>query len=214
MNKTILNEIVKMRGLMSAKSGQLISEQSYEELIGKQILDATKGFGTNEPKLLTAVKSFKDDKAFWNTNSWLKANGGRDFFRIVGSEMESDNLSDIQAISDVLKNLGIQTSFEKTSNGGYKPYSFRHTGGSGSGGAAKTKDKAVTAKAAPKKTNTQVTQKFQQTVKELNPNSSGNMDVETLQQILNSLEGGNTNQNQTSSTPDIAQLQTALNQLG
>ena len=72
----------------------------------------------------------------------------------------------------------------------------------------------MTAKAAPKKTNTQVTQKFQQTVKELNPNSSGNMDVETLQQILNSLEGGNTNQNQTSSTPDIAQLQTALNQLG
>ena len=222
MNKTILNEIVKMRGLMSAKSGQLISEQSYENLLGQQILKATQSAGTSEKELLTALQSFKDSSAFWNTNSWLKANGNKmDFFQIVNDEMEPDNTEEVKAISDALKKLGIVTSYETTPDGRYKQKSFKHTGNETVGQAvaqgakqAVQQQKQTAAKTAATPQNQNVAPRFQKSVKELLPNSSGKMDAQSFQQILDALEGQTTTPEPTGTSPDLAQLQSMLNQLG
>lgn len=132
MSNILDEEIHIIKKLFHTKGGFLLSEQySNEQLIGQKIVDATTGqMGTDENALVNAVLSIKDKAAFFNINSWMKSNSRykQDFFQQVGGDLESDDLDTVQKIVDHLNKINVNTSFEKTQSGGYKPYSLKYTG--------------------------------------------------------------------------------------
>jgi hypothetical protein len=194
-------------GVANALAAQA-KPKSEEQKIADGILRATQGAGTNEKNLLFSINKFKDQAQFWNVNSFLKGKTGEDFAGIINGELGRDDGSDVQTIIDKLKTIGLTAIATIDEYNQFVENTFKITG------AAKA--------AAPKKGGTvrqggqstaNLQQRFQKSQSNLGiKGGTGKMDLETLQTILKTLEGGSVVP-AAGGTPDMAKLTASLNTL-
>jgi hypothetical protein len=264
--ENIFEELNKMKNLIHAKAGTVISEQATN--VGSDVgtvmreLDA---FNTNEQKIVDIVKKYNDKASFKNFLDQYKSISGQDFgldiHRAINTSQGDTN--EVKAITDHLAKLGI--TFKLAVKNGKSQYEISGldtpaapAAGTRTPEAMKNitnafcsvKNGIITAGALKDrpwslyKTTYTVTDVEEQEAKKTCPtvqvgstqrqNSSSvntrfadsvkslgiqgdKMDLQTLQSILKTLEGGQSTAAATETiatgTPDIAQLTAALNQL-
>jgi hypothetical protein len=270
--ENIFEELGRMKSLIHAKAGTVISEQATN--VGSDVgtvmreLDA---FNTNEQKIVDIVKKYNDKASFKNFLDQYKSISGQDFgldiHRAINTSQGDTN--EVKAITDHLAKLGItfklavkngksqyeisglDTPATAPAAGTRTPEAMKNItstfcgvrGGKITAGAFKdqpwTKYKETykvtdaeeqeAKKSCPtvqvgsgsgqRSGQSSVNNRFASSVKSLGIQGD-KMDLQTLQSILNTLEGGQstaaatgTPAAATTGTPDIAQLTAALNQL-
>jgi hypothetical protein len=274
--ENIFEELNKMRNLMNAKSGTVISEQ-VENLIVKTLYNSVAGPGTNPEKFRDAIFALKNAQEFSSINSELQKfrNSRLDIAGWINDDFDNTNLDDVKKISDHLKSIGINNSYEEyPGRGGFKQGTFKilttppaaqvantdeawkttyscvttqpgakavktnNAGlaylvgqiyyyangrkkladGSMASYSCATEFKSGTANSGSgsRQSSSSVNTRFADSAKSLGI-QSGKMDLQTLQSILKTLEGGQStpaaSTTSTQGTPDLAQLTAALNQL-
>jgi hypothetical protein len=125
--ENIFEELNKMRNLMNAKSGTVISEQ-VENLIVKTLYNSVAGPGTNPEKFRDAIFALKNAQEFSSINSELQKfrNSRLDIAGWINDDFDNTNLDDIKKISDHLKSIGINNSYEEyPGRGGFKQGTFK-----------------------------------------------------------------------------------------
>ena len=277
MNKeNIFEELNKMRNLMNAKSGTVISEQ-VENLIVKTLYNSVAGPGTDTEKFRDAIFALKNAQEFSSINSELQKfrNSRLDIAGWINDDFDNTNLDDVKKISDHLKSIGINNSYEEyPGRGGFKQGTFKilttppaaqvantdeawkttyscvttqpgakavktnNAGlaylvgqiyyyangrkkladGSMASYSCATEFKSGTANSGSgsRQSSSSVNTRFADSAKSLGIQGD-KMDLQTLQSILKTLEGGQSTPavatSSTQGTPDLAQLTAALNQL-
>jgi hypothetical protein len=269
--ENIFEELNKMRNLMNAKSGTVISEQ-VENPIAKTLYYSVAGPGTNPGKFRDAIFQLKNAQEFSSINSELQKfrNSRLDIAGWINDDFDNTNLDDVKKISDHLKSIGVNNSYEiYPGRGGFKQGTFKilttppaqaggrtpeainninanfcsvkdgkiNTGGSWKGQPwtsyrdtykVTAEEEAAAQKTCPNvrvgspsgsgsgSRQSSVNNRFASSAQSLGI-QGGKMDLQTLQSILKTLEGGQStpaaSTTSTQGTPDLAQLTAALNQL-
>jgi hypothetical protein len=274
--ENIFEELNKMRNLMNAKSGTVISEQ-VENLIVKTLYNSVAGPGTDTEKFRDAIFALKNAQEFSSINSELQKfrNSRLDIAGWINDDFDNTNLDDVKKISDHLKSIGINNSYEEyPGRGGFKQGTFKilttppaaqvantdeawkttyscvttqpgakavktnNAGlaylvgqiyyyangrkkladGSMASYSCATEFKSGTANSGSgsRQSSSSVNTRFADSAKSLGIQGD-KMDLQTLQSILKTLEGGQSTPavatSSTQGTPDLAQLTAALNQL-
>lgn len=262
MNKeNIFEELNKMKNLMFAKAGTVISEQAdigYDIATIQAELD---NFNSDEKKIVDILKKYKDKASFKNFVSQYKAKSGKDFgtdiyraiqpyndktewndlkshLSTIGVTLDQNVIGDPRKGSSSATFAGLDAPAAPPVAGTRTPEAMKtitstfcgvRNGKIASGyfagqpWASYKKQYSVTdaEETEAKKTcpnvsvgggsGQNVSSRFTKSAESLGI-QGGKMDLQTLQTILKSLEGGQV-ATTTQGTPDLAQLTAALNQL-
>lgn len=215
MNKeNIFEELNKMKNLMVAKSGKVISEQT-DNVSGDvgTIIRELNNFDSDEQKIVNILKKYKDKASFKNFVDQYKTISGKDFGTDVRRALTpGQDRVEIEDLKKHLTSIGVTMGDAPYDRSKFPSYTFS---GLDTISAEPEKPKAET---KPQSGNLaqSVNNRFTKSAESLGI-QGGKMDLQTLQSILKTLEGEqSTPAVATSSTqgvPDLAQLTAALNQL-
>jgi hypothetical protein len=124
--ENIFEELNKMRNLIHTKAGTVISEQ--ENPIVKDLYNSVAGPGTNPEKFRNSIIQIKNAQEFSSINSELQKfrNSRLDIAGWINDDFDNTNLDDVKKISDHLKSIGINNSYEVyPGTGGFKQNTFK-----------------------------------------------------------------------------------------
>jgi hypothetical protein len=212
--ENIFEELNKMKNLMVAKSGKVISEQTDNVSgdVGTIIQELNK-FNSDEQKIVNILKKYKDKASFKNFVDQYKTISGKDFGADVRRALQpGQDRVEIEDLKKHLTSIGVTMGDAPYDRSKFPSYTFS---GLDTISAEPEKPKAET---KPQSGNLaqSVNNRFTKSAESLGI-QGGKMDLQTLQSILKTLEGEqSTPAVATSSTqgvPDLAQLTAALNQL-
>jgi hypothetical protein len=212
--ENIFEELNKMKNLMVAKSGKVISEQT-DNVSGDvgTIIRELNNFDSDEQKIVNILKKYKDKASFKNFVDQYKTISGKDFGTDVRRALTpGQDRVEIEDLKKHLTSIGVTMGDAPYDRSKFPSYTFS---GLDTISAEPEKPKAET---KPQSGNLaqSVNNRFTKSAESLGI-QGGKMDLQTLQSILKTLEGEqSTPAVATSSTqgvPDLAQLTAALNQL-
>jgi hypothetical protein len=269
--ENIFEELNKMRNLMVAKAGTVISEQANPSADVGTVMRELDNFNTNEQAVVNIIKKYKTMAELQNFFNQFKTISGKDFGNAIGLAFKTpDDNKEIADLRNHLKTVGAgleatrqgwtitgltaqvsaadaakveemwkdpkvscvvnQPSAKKetVSNGSIAyligPVRYYANGrkqladGSMTSYSCATEFKSGTANSGSgsRQGSSSVNTRFVDSAKSLGIQGD-KMDLQTLQSILKTLEGGQSTPavaaTATQGTPDLAQLTAALNQL-
>jgi hypothetical protein len=147
----IFEELNTIKNMFHYQPGKVISEQdnatnrkylseqtlSVDEQIAKEIIGSTLyQLGTDPDRLIKAIQGITGDTQFWKVNELVKNNPRNSSkldiagvinyeFEYYGEEDGESNKLDLDKIYTKLKSLGIQSTIQKGSSGGYLPGTYK-----------------------------------------------------------------------------------------
>jgi hypothetical protein len=101
---------------------------STEEKIAELFYDdGASGPGTNPDKMFEAIKQINNKDLFWKVNNLVRIKSGMDIAGVINDEYGIRNAQDVKNITDHLKSIGVNATYELSSSNSMKPNSFKIT---------------------------------------------------------------------------------------
>jgi hypothetical protein len=144
MKQTIYEEIQRMTLLSKYDNSKTLSEQGSadinmdrlnkqqlsqatptDEFVKKFYNDGASGAGTNEKEMRDGIATIKSAAQFWEKDKLVKTASGMDIAGVINDEFGSNNTWSLQVIVNHLKTIGINSTFNKDSEGNYVEGSFK-----------------------------------------------------------------------------------------
>lgn len=126
MKNILEEEISYMKKLFETKGGFLISEQTTSPIVA-DLYHSVAGPGTNPEKFRNAIIQIKNAQEFSLVNSELKKykNSTLDIAGWINDDFDNTNIDDVKKISDHLKSISVNNSYDVHPSGGFKQGTFK-----------------------------------------------------------------------------------------